>query len=149
MSKPLQVRISREGVELGAFDAHKAIRLLISGALGETDLYWNEETAGWELFADYVARAKNDAAKLQDDPSIYSWMTRPRKIQVSFDCEVGENRASDKQIDIISSFGITIHDFISEFEASHWIDQLSSNHEAVSHKSALEIKRLLNQYTQK
>ena len=95
MSKVLQVRISRDGVELGFFDAHEAVRLLISGALKETDLYWNEGAAGWELFAEYVARAKNDAAKLQDDPSLYPWMTRPGPIQVSFDCEVGENRASD------------------------------------------------------
>ncbi len=147
MSKALQVRISRDGVELGCFDAQEAVRLLISGTLKETDLYWNEGTVGWELFAEYVARAKNDAAKLQDDSSVYSWMARPGPIQVSFDCEVGENRASDKQIGIISSFGITLHDFISEFEAARWIDQLSANDAAVSHKSALEIKRLLNQYT--
>lgn len=148
MSKARQVRISRDGLDLGCYDAHEAVRLLISGTLRETDLCWEDGAAGWERFAEYVARAKNGTAKIQDDPSAYPWMTPPRPIQVSFDCEVGEHRASDRQREIISSFGITLHDFISEFEASRWIDQLSTNDAAVSHKSALEFKRLLNQHTQ-
>lgn len=47
MSGPLQVRVSREGKEVGVYSAQEAIRLLANGTLKETDFYWHEGMADW------------------------------------------------------------------------------------------------------
>lgn len=48
MSNPLQVKVSRDGVEVGCFEAQEAVRLLVSGTLKETDFYWHEGMTDWE-----------------------------------------------------------------------------------------------------
>lgn len=48
MSSPLQVKVSRGGVEIGCFEAQEAVQLLVSGALKETDFYWHEGMTEWE-----------------------------------------------------------------------------------------------------
>ena len=48
MSDTLQVKVSRDGVEIGSFEAQEAVRLLVSGALKETDFYWHEGMTEWE-----------------------------------------------------------------------------------------------------
>lgn len=47
MSEPLQVRVSRDGKEFGAYSAQEAIRLLVYGTLKETDHYWHEGMTDW------------------------------------------------------------------------------------------------------
>jgi hypothetical protein len=47
MSEPLQVKVSRDGIEIGCFDSQEAVRLLISGTLKETDFYWHEGMTDW------------------------------------------------------------------------------------------------------
>jgi hypothetical protein len=47
MSEPLQVKVSRDGKEIGTYSALEAIRLLANGTLKGTDFYWHEGMAGW------------------------------------------------------------------------------------------------------
>lgn len=49
MSQVLLVRIARSGKELGAYEIKEAIRLFGLGTLVETDHYWMQGMAGWEL----------------------------------------------------------------------------------------------------
>ena len=48
MSSPLLVKISREGKEIGTYEAKEAVRLLVYGTLKETDFYWHEGMTDWE-----------------------------------------------------------------------------------------------------
>jgi GYF domain 2 len=47
MSETLQVRVSREGKEIGTYPVQEAIRLLVYGTLKETDFYWHEGMTDW------------------------------------------------------------------------------------------------------
>jgi len=47
MSTPLQVKISRDGKEIGTYEAKEAVRLLVYGTLKETDFYWHEGMTEW------------------------------------------------------------------------------------------------------
>jgi hypothetical protein len=47
MSEPRQVRISREGQEIGTFAVDEAIRQLQNGQLKPTDFYWEEGMVEW------------------------------------------------------------------------------------------------------
>ena len=47
MSETLQVRVSREGKEIGTYPVQEAIRLLVYGTLKETDHYWHEGMTDW------------------------------------------------------------------------------------------------------
>lgn len=52
MSKPLQVRISRDGKEIGSFEFTEASRLLAIGTLRPTDHYWYPGMTDWRLLKD-------------------------------------------------------------------------------------------------
>ena len=47
MRSPLLVKISRDGKEIGTYEAKEAVRLLVYGTLKETDFYWHEGMAEW------------------------------------------------------------------------------------------------------
>ena len=47
MSSPLLVKISRDGKEIGTYEAKEAVRLLVYGTLKETDFYWHEGMTQW------------------------------------------------------------------------------------------------------
>jgi hypothetical protein len=47
MTSPLLVKISRDGKEIGTYEAKDAVRLLESGTLKETDFYWHEGMTDW------------------------------------------------------------------------------------------------------
>ena len=47
MSSPLLVKISRDGKEIGTYEAKEAVRLLVYGTLKETDFYWQEGMTDW------------------------------------------------------------------------------------------------------
>jgi len=49
MSTPLQVTITRDGKGVGTYELAEVLRLLGSGTLKPTDLYWHEGMVGWEL----------------------------------------------------------------------------------------------------
>ncbi len=47
MASPLLVKVSRDGKEIGTYDAQEAVRLLVNGTLKETDFYWHEGMTDW------------------------------------------------------------------------------------------------------
>jgi len=47
MTRPLAVKISRNGVEIGSYEASEAVRLLVYGTLRDTDFYWHEGMTEW------------------------------------------------------------------------------------------------------
>jgi len=47
MSEPLQVRISRDGKELGTYPSEEVVRLRLNGILKETDLYFHKGMTEW------------------------------------------------------------------------------------------------------
>jgi hypothetical protein len=47
MSTPLLVKISRDGKEIGTYEAKEAVRLLVYGTLKESDFYWHEGMTEW------------------------------------------------------------------------------------------------------
>ena len=51
MSQPLQVKVSRDGKEIGTYDSAEAVRLLAYGTFKETDFYWHEGMADWAPLA--------------------------------------------------------------------------------------------------
>ena len=42
MSSPLLVKISRDGKEIGTYEAKEAVRLLVYGTLKPTDYLWGQ-----------------------------------------------------------------------------------------------------------
>jgi hypothetical protein len=51
MSSPLQVRIARDGKEIGTYDLAEVLRLLAAGTLKPTDFYWHEGMGARELLS--------------------------------------------------------------------------------------------------
>jgi hypothetical protein len=47
MTSTLLVKVSRDGKEIGTYEAKEAVRLLVSGTLKETDFYWHEGMTDW------------------------------------------------------------------------------------------------------
>ena len=55
MSEPLQIRISRDGKEIGAYPAADVVRLRINGTLKEIDFYWQEGMSDWAPLTQFLA----------------------------------------------------------------------------------------------
>ena len=69
MSTPLLVKISRDGKEIGTYEAKEAVRLLAYGTLKETDFYWHEGMTEWAPFsldAGFVLISKIKASQLAE-----------------------------------------------------------------------------------
>lgn len=58
MSEFLQVKVSRDGKDLGTCAAQEAVRLLLDGTLKESDFYWHEGMTKWEPLS--MLRASED-----------------------------------------------------------------------------------------
>ena len=74
MSEPLQVKVSRDGKEIGIYQVDEALRLLASGDLKPTDHYWSDGMTAWALLSQLrtwdLGRKKAAAelkAKSEDD----------------------------------------------------------------------------------
>jgi len=64
MSEPLQVRVSRDGKELGTYPAEEVVRLRIDGTLKETDFYWHKGMTEWAPLTQFLAaEARRQAAE--------------------------------------------------------------------------------------
>ena len=70
MSQPLQVKVSRDGKEIGTYLATEAVRLLAYGTLKETDFYWHEGMTDWAPLA-----------KLQEAEALRQSAEKARKAQ--------------------------------------------------------------------
>jgi hypothetical protein len=87
MTTPLLVKISRDGKEIGTYEAKEAVRLLVSGALRETDHYWHEGMTSWALVSD-LQKTRQDAlervvkarlAREELDDEVEARLARERK----------------------------------------------------------------------
>jgi len=71
MTSPLLVKISRDGKEIGTYEAKEAVRLLISGILKKTDFYWHEGMTEWapllKLEASETLRQLAEKAKAREE----------------------------------------------------------------------------------
>ena len=70
MSESLIVKISRDGKEIGTYEAKEAVRLLLNGTLKRKDFYWHDGMTIWaplleleasEAFRKFVKDAKAKA----------------------------------------------------------------------------------------
>lgn len=55
MSNPLQVRISRDGNEIGSYPSDEVVRLRLNGTLKETDFYWHDGMTVWAPLTQFLA----------------------------------------------------------------------------------------------
>jgi len=55
MTKPIQVRISRAGNEIGSYPSDEVVRLSSNGTLKETDFYWHEGMIDWAPLSRFLA----------------------------------------------------------------------------------------------
>jgi hypothetical protein len=55
MSSPLLVKISRDGKEIGTYEANEAVRLRADGTLKGTDFYWHEGMPNWAPMTEFLA----------------------------------------------------------------------------------------------
>jgi len=75
MTSTLLVKVSRDGKEIGTYEAKEAVRLLVYGTLKETDFYWQEGMTDWapliklqasearKLLAERALQQKQDEAR--------------------------------------------------------------------------------------
>ena len=79
MSSPLLVKISRDGKEIGTYEAKEAVRLLVYGTLKETDFYWHEGMGAPELLSKLDTPeglrlpAEPEVKPQSDTKSFFSW----------------------------------------------------------------------------
>ena len=76
MAEILQVRVSREGRELGVYSAAEAIRMLKEGALLPTDFYWHEGMTDWSPLAQLQA---SEARRLLAERALQQKLEEERK----------------------------------------------------------------------
>ena len=76
MAETVQVRVSREGRELGVYSATEAIRMLKEGALLPTDFYWYEGMTDWAPLAQLQA---SEARRLLAERALLQRQEEARK----------------------------------------------------------------------
>ena len=54
MTQPIQVRISRDGNEIGSYPSDEVVRLRLNGTLKETDFYWHEGMTDWAPLTQFL-----------------------------------------------------------------------------------------------
>jgi len=73
MSELLQIKVSRDGNEIGTYQVDEALQLLASGELKSTDHYWYEGMTSWALLSQLQAwdsgrkKAADDLRAKQED----------------------------------------------------------------------------------
>lgn len=89
MAEILQVRVSREGRELGVYSAAEAIRMLKEGALLLTDFYWHEGMTDWAPLAQLQA---SEARRLLAERALLQKQEEERKA-----AELAKKRAEEAE----------------------------------------------------
>jgi VIT1/CCC1 family predicted Fe2+/Mn2+ transporter len=89
MAEILQVRVSREGRELGVYSAAEAIRMLKEGALLPTDFYWHEGMTDWAPLAQLQA---SEARRLLAERALQQKLEEERKA-----AELAKKRAEEAE----------------------------------------------------
>ncbi|MEY4798818.1 MAG: domain 2 [Verrucomicrobiota bacterium] len=68
MSSPLLVKISRDGKEIGTYEAQEAVQLRADGTLKGTDFYWHEGMPNWAPMTEFLA--SESGRKLADEEAL-------------------------------------------------------------------------------
>lgn len=89
MGEIVQVRVSREGKELGVYSAAEAIRMLKEGALLPTDFYWHEGMTDWAPLAQLQA---SEARRILVERALLQKQEDERKA-----AELAKKRAEDAE----------------------------------------------------
>ena len=89
MSEPLQVRVSREGKELGSYPAPEVLSLLKEGAFLPTDCYWHEGMTDWAPLAQLQA---SEARRLLAERALLQKQEEERKA-----AELAKKRAEEAE----------------------------------------------------
>lgn len=76
MSEPLQVRVSREGKELGSYPTPEVLSMLKEGAFLPTDFYWHEGMTDWAPLAQLQA---SEARRLLAERALQQKLEEERK----------------------------------------------------------------------
>lgn len=76
MSEPLQIRVSREGKELGSYPAPEVLSMLKEGAFLPTDFYWHEGMTDWAPLAQLQA---SEARRLLAERALHQKLEEERK----------------------------------------------------------------------
>lgn len=76
MSEPLQIRVSREGKELGSYPAPEVLSMLKDGAFLPTDFYWHEGMTDWAPLAQLQA---SEARRLLAERALHQKLEEERK----------------------------------------------------------------------
>ena len=76
MSEPLQVRVSREGKDLGSYPAPEVLSMLKEGAFLPTDFYWHEGMTDWAPLAQLQA---SEARRLLAERALQQKLEEERK----------------------------------------------------------------------
>jgi hypothetical protein len=87
MAEIVQVRVSRDGRELGVYSAAEAIRMLKEGALLPTDFYWHEGMTDWAPLAQLQA---SEARRLLAERALLQKQEEERKA-----AELAKKRAEE------------------------------------------------------
>ncbi len=89
MSEPLQIRVSREGKELGSYPAPEVLSMLKDGALLPTDFYWHEGMTDWAPLARLQA---SEARRLLAERALLQKQEEERKA-----AELAKKRAEEAE----------------------------------------------------
>ncbi|MFM2211928.1 MAG: domain 2 [Verrucomicrobiota bacterium] len=89
MSEPLQVRVSREGKELGSYPAPEVLSMLKEGAFLPTDFYWHEGMTDWAPLAQLQA---SEARRLLAERALLQKQEEERKA-----AELAKKRAEEAE----------------------------------------------------
>jgi flagellar biosynthesis GTPase FlhF len=89
MAEIVQVRVSRDGRELGVYSAAEAIRMLKEGALLPTDFYWHEGMTDWAPLAQLQA---SEARRLLAERALLQKQEEERKA-----AELAKKRAEEAE----------------------------------------------------
>lgn len=106
MSESLQVRVSRDGKELGTYSAQEAVRLLVAGTLKVTDFYWHEGMTEWAPLTQLqAAEARRQLAERalqqkQEEERKAAELAKKRREEAE---QLGQEQAKAKKPRIVSS----------------------------------------------
>lgn len=117
MSSPLLVKISRDGKEIGTYEAKEAVRLLVYGTLKETDFYWHEGMTEWAPLVNLQASedrrqlAERALQQKQEEAIKAEQLAREKALK---DAQLAQEKAKAKE------------DAISTAASALWVKKMAS-----------------------
>ncbi len=137
--KLLVIYLSRSGKVLGKYTAGEIAKLLKSGQIQPGDFWWTSGMKVWVKISD-----KTPPNDLPETTALSTWGPKDWRTRPPVDLSVSNSTsASDKQIELIKTFGITPPADISKADASRWIDNLIGNEAAEAARNEKQIAEMI------